>query len=139
MNLDGAYACEASFPSQVMKPLVSTGEWRWSDAIANEVKMKNKFELRITGGSDGLIEVDGCLEAEFEAGEDHDFLAISDGTLLEVIYDEIDIWRILPIFIGAGTDYTKTDGMISEDTNNKVVLTSDTKFKWVALSVDYSK
>ena len=56
---------------------------------------------RIYGTSDDLIEVDGDVRGEH--CDDHAFLFLSDGTILEVSYPkgELAIWEVKPIQVGS--------------------------------------
>lgn len=54
----------------------------------------------IYGASDDLIDVRGDIDEEFSAYldvEDERFLAISNGVVLRVTYDNEGVWRIVPI------------------------------------------
>ncbi len=55
----------------------------------------------VTGASDDLIEIAGELEEEFNSIDCSDgVMAFSDGTLLDVEYDEDGIWRFRLRFKG---------------------------------------
>lgn len=72
----------------------------------------------VTGASDDLIELRGNLHEEFDAYDcDGGGIAFSDGTLLNVRYDEDGIWRFNLIYKG---DLFKAieQGSIEEDTND---------------------
>ena len=77
----------------------------------------------VTGASDDLIVLTGELYEEFSCYSCADgtdgLMAFSDGTLLEVKYDENGLWRFKPIY--KGTLYKlKIEGSISEDKNDEV-------------------
>lgn len=93
--------------------------------------------ITITGASDDLIEVDGDIEEEFNPPfDDRDvYLAVSDGTLLRVKYDEDGIWRIAKI-IGGSADFEKVEGDAEADTFDKVTMTGD--IRWVAMASAYA-
>ena len=64
----------------------------------------------ITGASDDLIEIEGELCEEFNSIDCKDgVMALSDGTLLKVDYDEDGIWRFKARFKGTLYD-RKIDG-----------------------------
>lgn len=69
-------------------------------------------QIRITGASDDLIEIEGDIREEFNVYLEDDeerFLAISDGTLFRVVYDKDGIWRFTQIAKGS-SKITKVDG-----------------------------
>lgn len=102
--------------------------------------------LKIQGVSDDLIRCEGggfdiSEEFEVQSGDFHpasgagpSWLAISDGTLLGVNYDDDCIWRLKAIVQGAGTRFEKVEGTAKPDTESDcVTLISETPFKWVLL------
>jgi hypothetical protein len=61
--------------------------------------------VKVYGTSDDLVEIEGDIREEFYslAGADTPvYLAFSDGTILAVDYSYEGIWRITPIYLGAG-------------------------------------
>lgn len=93
-------------------------------------------ELKIYGASDDLIEVEGALREEFSYystnWELQRFLAVSDGTLLRVSYDEDGIWRFIPLVVGSSTlDFSI--GMDDRLHSDVIRLTGD-EFTWVVLA-----
>jgi hypothetical protein len=86
-------------------------------------------EVRITGASDDLIEIEGDLSEEFghySGGRDRDkdegaLLAFSDGHVLRVRYDEDGIWRVTVIAKGT-SEFPKVEGSVSDDTSDVVTL-----------------
>lgn len=94
--------------------------------------------LKIYGASDDLIELEGAIHDEINAygltEEDATFLAVSDGTMLQVFYSEGGVWRFLPITIGAHTRFNKTEGTEGDDNYSDVIeLTNQEPFKWALL------
>lgn len=91
--------------------------------------------LTITGYSDDNIEIDGAIREEIGFCPDSEttacILAISDGTVLKVIYDEYGIWRVTRIVEGAAT-MTKVEGDVDKDTFDVVTLTWES-FSWVVV------
>lgn len=65
--------------------------------------------VTIYGSSDDLIEVDGGIREEFTysdfAGTNGhgDYLAFSDGTVLNIMFSGSGVWRITPVVRGTGT------------------------------------
>ncbi len=92
--------------------------------------------ITITGYSDDLIEVDGDINEEFACYIDKDkkfFVAVSDGSLFRVRYDDDGLWRFDRLIAGSA-EYSKTDGDVQQDTNDKVTLTGN--IQWVALAAE---
>lgn len=50
--------------------------------------------VRVYGASDDCIEVDGDIYEEFYANREGNYLAFSNGSLLEIQYADDGIWRI---------------------------------------------
>jgi len=98
------------------------------------------MSITIYGASDDLIEIEGDIREEFnfypDAGESR-YLAISDGTVLRVEYDDDGIWRIVPITVGKAT-FSKKDGLVSDDTNDVVTL-SGVIIDWVVMGDEIAK
>jgi hypothetical protein len=92
--------------------------------------------ITIYGASDDLIEIDGDLREEFNYystnWEQNGFLAISDGTLLRVRYDEDGIWRFTPIVIGSAQIDIK-QGVDDREHSDRVTLRGE-HLTWVALA-----
>lgn len=85
--------------------------------------------IRITGASDDLIEIDGAINEEFSSYDCKDgLLAVSDGTLIKVEYDDNGIWRLTPLY--RGSSYVgHSMGDIEQDTND--VVSMDGVIKWI--------
>jgi hypothetical protein len=89
-------------------------------------------KITITGGSDDLIEIDGDIEEEFGAylkdGDDQGFLlAVSDGTLCRIVYDQDGIWRVTRLAAGSAT-WVKVEGDVEADRNDVVTLEGDVRW-----------
>lgn len=97
-------------------------------------------KISITGASDDLIEVTGDITEEWNPPLDEAdagvLLAVSDGTLLRVVYDSDGIWRITRIIAGTA-EYEKKEGDVEEDAFDVVTLIGD--IKWVALATNWAK
>ena len=88
--------------------------------------------ITIYGASDDLIEIEGDIEEEFNwIAEDDEkrYIAVSDGTLLSVRYDQDGIWRLNRLMSGS-SKFEKEEGDIEKDTPDKVTL-SDVEIKWI--------
>lgn len=85
----------------------------------------------ITGASDDLIEVDGDIREEFgHASTRPALIAVSDGTLLRVLYDGEGIWRITPLRTGPRSSLNHVFGQDDEDHTDRLTLTGD-DLTWV--------
>jgi len=97
-------------------------------------------EITIYGASDDLIEVESTSfrAEEFNIDNYGDYiLAVSDGTILRVRYDEDGIWRFTPLLIGSALvdiKYGKDDRAHTD----RVTLTSD-DLRWVVLGTHIAK
>jgi len=90
------------------------------------------MSIKIYGASDDLIEIEGDLKEEFNHYSDEPVLiAVSEGTLLRVVYDGDGIWRITKVTGGSAT-MEKIEGDVEKDTNDVVTL-SGVDFKWVVM------
>lgn len=71
-----------------------------------------------------------------KAGDERRFLAVSDGTLLSVRYDEDGLWRFDRLKAGTA-NFEKESGDVSLDTNDKIRLTgAGDQLQWVVFGVD---
>lgn len=96
--------------------------------------------LRLFGYSDDLVEVEGDLSEEFDWYADDPnesrLLAISDGHLLRIRYDEDGIWR-LSVAQSGTAKLTKTEGRIGVDNSDTVELDGD-NLTWVVFGLAYA-
>ena len=89
-------------------------------------------EIIITGASDDLIEIDGKLNEEFTAYDCEDgLLACSDGTLLNVDFDNDGIWRFTPKVKGSSFVLIEQGDAETEE-NDRVHMKDD--LKWIVFS-----
>ena len=94
----------------------------------------NKIATMVTGASDDIIKVYGEIIEEFNSFDcQNGSLACSDGTLLEVKYDNNGIWRFTVIYKGNLFE-NKIEGSVSDDTND--VIHFKEGLKWVLFSDD---
>lgn len=92
------------------------------------------MKINITGASDDLVEIDGDIVEEFSfcSGE-KGLLAFSDGTLLQIWYDNDDgLWRINRLVDGDSI-YSKIEGDVQTDTSDVAQLIGE--IKWIVFSV----
>jgi len=88
-------------------------------------------ETVIYGASDDLLELEGQLSEELNPSSDEkNLLALSDGTLLEIWYDDDGIWRIRSLAKGA-CQQNFLQGSVEDDTPDKLTLTGD--LRWAVL------
>lgn len=103
-------------------------------------------EIEIYGASDDLIEVESTsfrpeeFNVYLNEPSDSLLLAVSDGTVLRVHYDEDGIWRFTPIVVGSASVDIKVaiyDGDKGTYTD-RVTLTGD-DLRWVVLGTNIAK
>jgi len=100
--------------------------------------------LTIYGSSDDLIEIEGDVKEEFghywagnqEGPDYHLYLAVSDGTLLRIRYDEDGVWRFTLVSAGAST-ISKDEG--TPDSGTDRVHLNGVPIKWVLLGTEVGK
>lgn len=102
-------------------------------------------EIIIYGASDDLIEVESTsFRAEefnvlLDLPNQSVLLAVSDGTVLRVRYDEDGIWRFTPVVVGSASVDIKvcpTDDL--KDYTDHVTLTGD-DLRWVVYGLEIAK
>lgn len=96
--------------------------------------------ITIYGASDDLLEVEGAISEEFgvygEAKDDEPFyVAVSDGTLLEVRYD--GCWRLAQAKAGSCA-FSKTEGDPDGDYTDRITLTGDA-LSWVVVGTKLAR
>ncbi len=91
------------------------------------------MQITISGASDDLIEIEGDIYEEFNwyptKTDATGVLAVSDGTLLRVRYDEDGIWRFSQLVKGS-SEFFKEEGSVELDTQDRITL-HGTEIKWV--------
>lgn len=91
-------------------------------------------EVRVYGASDDLIEVEGDIFEEWGHSNEHPaLLAFSDGTLLELRYDEDGLWRITRLAEGTAT-FTNVPGNPTDDVCDVATLVGD--LRWCIKGTD---
>lgn len=89
------------------------------------------MSIEIYGCSDDLIEIDGDIREEFcqycDDDENTYCIAVSDGTLLGVYYDDEDIWRFTILKKGKNSNVVKKECMEETDDNysDKITITAE--------------
>jgi hypothetical protein len=92
----------------------------------------------IYGSSDDLIEVDGDKREEFYAlGDENNFVCCSDGTVLQLVYDDEGMWRITIIHSGSAEIEVTLATDIDDDYSDRAVLTGD--ISWVVYENELDK
>jgi len=100
-------------------------------------------EIVLYGASDDLIEVESTSfpDEEFGVWSDNPqhsiILAVSDGTILRVRYDEDGIWRFTPSVVGSAS-VDIVPGVDDRLHSDRVTLTGD-NLRWVVLASDIAK
>lgn len=96
------------------------------------------MKITVTGSSDDLIEIGGDIVEEWGAYncDDGRLLAVSDGTLLRIVYDQDGIWRMSRLIAGSAT-YSHAPGDVEADTFDVATLEGD--IRWVALAKEWVK
>jgi len=90
----------------------------------------------VTGGSDDLVELEGDLCEEFDANDCNDGrMALSDGTLMKVEYDEDGLWRFKVLYKGSLYDH-KVEGCMDDDDGTNDVVHFKAGLKWAMFSLD---
>lgn len=90
--------------------------------------------------SDGLIEVDGDIQAEFDVNteDEGNFLIFSDGTVLSVTYTNEGIWRINPRVTGAAY-FDITFGTDPDDDYTDKITLKGADIRWVVFGSQFVK
>jgi hypothetical protein len=105
-------------------------------------------EIVIYGAGDDLIEIEATdfRNEEFNVGyaeyqQDGEgaslLLAVSDGTILRVRYDEDGIWRFTPSVVGSSS-VDIVPGVDDKRHSDRVTLTGD-DLRWVVLGTEIAK
>jgi hypothetical protein len=91
--------------------------------------------IKFYGSSDDLLEIDGDIYEEFYVPDDKPFyVALSDGTLLRIHYDEDAIWRIHLSSEGKDSVYQKIEGSVEKDTPDILIIEKHEPIKWVIVN-----
>lgn len=103
-------------------------------------------EIVLYGASDDLIEVESTsfrdeeFNVNLDRASDSVILAVSDGTLLRVRYDEEGIWRFTPVVIGSASvsiNHATYDGDNGSYTDRVTLVGDD--LHWVMLGTQLAK
>jgi len=93
--------------------------------------------IKIYGESDDLIEIDGHICEEFSRFDSEgDYLAVSDGTVLRIVYDNDGIWRVSLVFRGSLFDHID-QGSVEKDINDIAYFKDGVK--WIVCGKDLAK
>jgi hypothetical protein len=105
--------------------------------------MYEQSKIVLYGASDDLIEIESTSfpHEEFSVWPDNPtssiILAVSDGTILRVRYDEDGIWRFTPSVLGSAS-VDIIPGVDDRFHSDRVTLTGD-NLRWVVLASDIAK
>ncbi len=100
-------------------------------------------EIVIYGASDDLIEVESTSfrDEEFNVylntAQESVLLAVSDGTVFRVRYDEDGIWRFTALVVGYANVNIK-HGVDDREHTDRVTLTGD-ELRWVVLGSNIAR
>jgi hypothetical protein len=103
-------------------------------------------EVTIYGASDDLIEVESTsfrdeeFNVNLDSAQDSLLLAVSDGTVLRVRYDEDGIWRFTPLVVGSANVNFKVAAYAGDKGTytDRVTLTGE-DLSWVVLGSQIAK
>ncbi len=102
-------------------------------------------EIVLYGASDDLLEVESTVfgAEEFtvwlDSPQESLILAVSDGSVFRVRYDEDGIWRFTPLLVGSTNVDIKICPVDSLDSyTDRVTLTGD-ELRWVVLGTNIAK
>lgn len=97
--------------------------------------------LTIRGASDDLIELDGDISEEFGASYNNDqgdLLALSDGTVLRIVYSNSGVWRITPVARGTA-ELTIDQAPEGDDDRYTDIATLTGDIRWVVRGAEIAK
>lgn len=98
------------------------------------------MSITVFGHSDDLIEIEGDLREEFTYKEhDNNYLAFSDGTLLDIQYNDEGIWRIHKLAQGDAVCVLSQGTDSQSDYTDRMVLQGEGLSRWVVHGVAFSK
>ena len=88
--------------------------------------------LTVYGASDDLVEIEGDIREEFnwipDDQNDSAYVALSDGTVIEVRYDSNGVWRLNQVAVGTSTfRHVPADG---ESYSDRVALEGGGTIRW---------
>jgi hypothetical protein len=91
--------------------------------------------ITVYGASDDLIEVEGDITEEFDIDGGGPLLAFSDGTVLQIEWTRVGIWRITPLIKGTGV-LTITQAPLDDDRDRTDRAVLDADIRWVLRGSD---
>jgi hypothetical protein len=92
----------------------------------------SKLKTVIYGAFDDLLEIEGVLREELNpSNEEPNVLGLSDGTLLQIEYDQDGIWRIKRLRAGS-CEFILEQGDTEQDTPDRAILIGD--LTWAVLA-----
>ena len=95
--------------------------------------------VEIRGYSDGIVSIegDGFSDEFYPSGEDGFYLALSDGSMFSVRYDDGGFWRIVCLARGA-SEIVKVEATNPDD-NYSDVVTVKGRIEWVLGGSDLTR
>ncbi len=99
------------------------------------------YEIKISGHSDDLIEIDGDIKEEIDYYEKEPaYLAFSDGTILRIIYDDSGLWKIVQVHEGkADVEYEFKATDSDSDNYSDIVTLRNEKITWIMFGTYFIK
>lgn len=91
--------------------------------------------ITVYGASDDLIEVEGDIREEFDIDGGGKLFAFSDGTVIQVEWTKVGIWRITPMIKGSG-ELNIVQAPVDDDDNYSDRATLDADIRWVVRGSD---
>lgn len=97
------------------------------------------MKVEIYGAGDDLIEIEGDIREEFDSYQPANgytcYVAISDGTLLSVNYDDDGFWRLHILVKGADSEIEKEEVDYSEENSYSDIIKIETpSIEWIVFS-----
>lgn len=88
------------------------------------------MSIEIYGASDDLIEIEGAIREEFtyQDEDNGDLVALSDGTVLRLLYDSDGVWRITPVARGSGSLTVAQSTGEGDDYSDRASLEGDVRW-----------
>lgn len=93
------------------------------------------MSITVYGASDDLIEVEGDITEEFDIDHGGPIFVFSDGTVIQIEFSKVGIWRITPMVYGTGA-LTVVQAPLDYDANYSDRATLDADIRWVVRGSD---
>ena len=86
--------------------------------------------ITVYGASDDLIEVEGDIREEFDIDGGGELFAFSDGTIIQVEWTKVGVWRITSMVKGSG-ELTIVQAPVDDDRDRTDRATLHADIRWV--------